>query len=174
MLHLSLFFLDHRMTYGASCIFLLLTFTSILHVLQCDQDTMEVGTAIVSVSYQDPENGENFKQTDNGRYGYRSAMETKYGDLIHVRTLDNKTRGCSSFTNAPNEDEAWIALIERGECSFDSKIHNAAIVHHASAVVVYDHEEADDILIMNHKGKMIMVGVRNKLCRMQLIVDTFC
>ena len=134
----------------------LLLLMTILTVIHCDhvdnKDTMAVGTAIVSVSYIDT-NGENLIQTDEGRYGYRSVMHPKQGNLIHVRTSDNKTKGCSPFVNAPTASgEPWIALIERGECKFDSKITNA-VLHEASAVVVYDHEHAADILIMDHEGK---------------------
>ena len=142
-----------------------------LHIVQSDdkQETMSVGTAIVSVTYQDV-NGENYIQTDEGRYGYRSAMHTKYGDLIHVRTSDNMTQGCSSFVNAPlSLDEPWIALIQRGLCSFDEKITNAVHEHHASAVVVYDHEPTEDILIMNHKGRNYPIHHKHTSCKINVL-----
>lgn len=47
-------------------------------------------------------------------------------------------------------DEPWIALIQRGDCTFTTKIENA-IRHGAKAVIVYTTEDKD-MVTMAHGG----------------------
>lgn len=107
--------------------------------------------AIVNITYRDPNTGSiHSEQSEMGLYGSESRTEPEWGWVVHIRTADNKTHGCSRPVNAPAE--RWIALIERGTCKFQDKILNAAILLNASAVVIYNHEYQDSLLTMKHTG----------------------
>ena len=98
----------------------------------------------------------NTREEESGRYGTDSLKDSEWGWVVHVRTADNKTHGCSAPVNIPKQ--RWIALIERGSCKFHEKIYNAAIVQNASAVVIYNDKHEQDLLTMEHKGKYFNTG----------------
>jgi hypothetical protein len=110
--------------------------------------------AIVNITFVDPVTGElRSDGIEIGRFGSESRLDTEWGIVVHIRTIDNRTDGCNSPPiNAPSE--RWIALIERGACNFQLKIHNAAIVSNASAVVVYNHQDDTSLITMKHTGKL--------------------
>ena len=112
--------------------------------------------ASVNITYTDPATGElrSEKTDDCGIYGAESRLDTEWGLVVHVRSEDNKTNGCARLVNVPSE--RWIALIERGDCSFHTKISNAAIVSNASAVVIYDASESS-LLTMKHNGNLCFI-----------------
>ena len=108
--------------------------------------------AIVNVTFIDPLTGVYHNDGNEfGRFGSESRLDSEWGIVVHIRTIDNRTDGCTSPpVNAP--PERWIALIERGSCNFQQKIHNAAISSNASAVVIYNHQDDNDLLRMKHTG----------------------
>lgn len=115
-------------------------------------------TAIVNITYRDPITGEmTSEKKELGRYGFKSRQDTEWGTVIHVRTASNETHGCSPPINVPNE--RWIALVERGSCKFTDKIYNSAVVKNASAVVIYNHKNEDELLTMDHNGRHFNVFV---------------
>ena len=58
----------------------------------------------------------------------------------------NTFAGCSGpFIQNWPKDEPWIALIQRGQCTFNQKISHAESLN-ASGVLIYDHEEGDGTL----------------------------
>ena len=98
-----------------------------------------------------------------GYYGYGSIIDHRKGTVVHVRSTNNKTDGCSPLinNNIPSSGE-WIALIQRGDCSFQTKITNAALKNNASAVVIYNNEADEDEkngkngqVVMNDKGILL-------------------
>jgi hypothetical protein len=106
--------------------------------------------AIINITYVDPQTGElRSERSEPGIYGSESRLDDEWGIVVHVRTTDNRTDGCSPVVNAPCE--RWIALIERGVCKFHQKIHNAAIVSNASAVVIYNFKDNEQLVTMKHK-----------------------
>ena len=110
--------------------------------------------AVVNITYKDPITGEQrTEKREIGRYGTTSRMDSEYGWVVHVRTEDNKTHGCTPPINVPKSKYKWVALVERGSCKFHKKIQNAAMVRNASAVVIYNHKETDDLLTMDHNGE---------------------
>ena len=111
--------------------------------------------AYINLSYVDPSTGEWRTESTKGMYGSESRLDDEWGFVVHVRTLDNRTDGCSPPVNAPSD--RWIALIRRGDCKFHQKIHNAGIISNASAVVVYDNEEAIHPLTMQHQGVIVII-----------------
>lgn len=120
---------------------------------QCEyKSTYTIYSAIVNITYKDPKTGEMLTlEEDSGRYGTGSRKDSEWGWVVHVRTTDNKTHGCTVPVNVPNT--RWIALIERGACKFHEKIHNAAVIQNASAVVIYNDKDELDLLTMEHKGE---------------------
>ena len=112
-------------------------------------------TAYVNITYLDPETNHVFKdrQIIHGHYGHGSIVDHRTGVVVHVRSANNLTDGCSPPVNVPGTGEKWIALVKRGDCSFQTKITNAAINSNASAVVIYDYEEiSKDGFVMNDRG----------------------
>lgn len=108
--------------------------------------------AIVNITYKDPVTGEqNTEKQEMGRYGTTSAPQMEKGWVVHVRSADKSNDGCEPIVNVPKSGERWIALIKRGQCRFHEKISNA-ISKNASAVVVYNHEDDEDLLTMEHQG----------------------
>lgn len=111
----------------------------------------DIYTAVVNLTYKDAGGVLKTEKNDIGRYGQNSRIEKEWGWVVHVRTADNQTHGCTPPTNVPKE--RWIALVSRGNCKFTKKILNAAVLRNASAVVIYNHEEDDELLTMDHKGE---------------------
>lgn len=65
--------------------------------------------------------------------------------------------GCSETTyTAPPSDADWIALVERGNCTFGTKAYSA-LNHGAKAILVYMHnEEPPDTLMSEIPGKFTL------------------
>lgn len=123
--------------------------------------------ANVNVTYQDPSTGSiHSEQSEMGLYGSESRTDPEWGSVVHIRTADNKTHGCSRPVNVPAE--RWIALVERGTCKFQDKIHNAAILLNASAVVIYNHEYHDNLLTMKHTGIIYIALSLRKLFQLNI------
>lgn len=122
--------------------------------VKCDEykSTFSMYHAVVNITYKDPATGHYRTEKDEiGRFGQNSRLDNEWGWVVHVRTADNHTHGCSPPVNVPKE--RWIALVERGGCKFTNKIINAAIIKNASAVVIYNHVSDDTLLTMDHKGE---------------------
>lgn len=107
--------------------------------------------ANVNLTYRTPATGIVYlEQSEMGLYGLDSRTDPEWGWVVHVRSADNSTHGCTRPVNAPAVDR-WIALVERGMCKFHDKIYNTAILTNASAVVIYNHQQqSQDFLIMKH------------------------
>ena len=121
-------------------------------------DELPVSTANLDIWYTDRSAGRRIRERVNGRYAVASPITPEYGRLVHVLTEDGKNDGCRALVNAPDASQGrWIALIQRGQCKFHDKVINAAWMHNASAVVVYDHVEESDMLIMHHFSKYCFV-----------------
>jgi len=117
-------------------------------------DELPVSTANLDVWYRDRVSGRRTRDRVTGRYAVASPITPEYGRLVHVRTEDGRNHGCQPLVNAPDASEGkWIALIQRGNCKFHDKVINAAWIYNASAVVVYNHMEESDLLIMHHFSK---------------------
>ena len=71
-----------------------------------------------------------------------------------IRSKFGEHDGCGEILdwNIPAGGKPWIALVARGECSFQQKLENLAKNYNASAVVVYDNEEEAELFIIKHTG----------------------
>lgn len=111
-------------------------------------------SAVVNFSYVDPATRTvRLKAGDIGRFGLSSRVEPEHGVVVHVRSGDGLHHGCRPPVNVPRGVRKWIALIRRGDCKFDEKIYNAAVMANASAVVVYNQKDEETLITMNHFGE---------------------
>lgn len=92
---------------------------------------------------------------DNGKFGLHSPKHGSKGWLYTL--IENNVHGCKEF-NVNVDKSPWIALIERGVCNFKEKIRNA-YKHNATAVIIYDHQDRDDEIIMSHDDADYLVAV---------------
>ncbi|XP_064637734.1 RING finger protein 150-like isoform X2 [Lineus longissimus] len=109
-------------------------------------------TAWVNITFKDVKTGRIITERGEiGRYGTNSKIAAESGVVVHVRhgPGGNTTNGCARPENAiPNEK--WVALVQRGTCKFHEKIHNVAKKRNASAVIIYDYEDGNDLITMEH------------------------
>ena len=121
--------------------------------LTTDVNHMNVISALVRFSFFDPETGKHIHgQGELGRYATNSPVHPVSGQLVHVQDKLGENNGCSAAPiDVPSVE--WIALIERGVCKFESKVINAAVYNNASAVVIYNNIEEDELVTMMHSGK---------------------
>lgn len=100
----------------------------------------------------------------SGVFGHKSILTEEKAALVHVKAAINRTvnTGCHASDNAPS-DQPWIALVQRGDCKFDVKVYTAARSN-ASAVVVYNFKDEDEILVMAHEDHGIVTVMIGKDC----------
>ncbi|XP_050984042.1 RING finger protein 148 isoform X2 [Labeo rohita] len=140
--------------HGRSCIWL-----SVLVFQYCFQlsASLVFWTAYVDVEYFDRVSNETVNsKCECGIFGVDSPLQLVSGQVV----LPNRDPlACSTDTTFTAEDQPWIALIKKGNCSYSQKIQ-AAQREGASAVVIYNidgtgnetllmpHPEADDIVAL--------------------------
>ena len=102
----------------------------------------EFTQAAVNVSYIDSWTGEVFRSEfgEIARYG-----NGKIGEAGGYLLVPNRTylHGCDfpwGTPHLPQSDTSWIAFVQRGGCSFDEKIANAARMN-ASGIIVYNNRD---------------------------------
>ena len=136
------------------CFLLLLN----LDQVRSEQLQMVTYTALVNITYRDPVTGQmRSEKEESARYAIQSRLDPEHGLVVHVKTGDNQTHGCSAPVNVPSV--RWIALVERGYCDFHQKIYNSAVLKNASAVVIYDNKDDHDLISMKQKGQSVTYSV---------------
>ena len=114
-------------------------------------------SAIITYTYNDSTRGELVTQSGEiGRFGIASRVAVESGWVVHVLTENGHNHGCSALVNAPRRTP-WVALVERGGCTFHKKVENSWLSN-ASAVVVYNHKDEDSLITMQHYRKLICDG----------------
>ncbi|RMX37511.1 hypothetical protein pdam_00012824 [Pocillopora damicornis] len=93
-----------------------------------------------------------------GKFGSNSPKRNEKGWLYTL--MGNNVNGCNVF-NVAVDRKPWIALIKRGVCNFKDKIINARN-HNATAVVIYDNKDSDEVVQMSHVGADTIVAVSIK------------
>ncbi|XP_078544791.1 E3 ubiquitin-protein ligase RNF128 isoform X1 [Lissotriton helveticus] len=130
------------------------------------------GNALVNVSYFSASSNRTVvDECECGLYGLNSPMAAAQGLVVTPKSAN--LQACSQTTEftAPGMPLPWIALIERGNCTFSEKI-NIAASRGAAAVVIYNtppgsgnqtipmlHYGTDNtvaIMIGNDKGREIL------------------
>ncbi|KAJ8401827.1 hypothetical protein AAFF_G00377980 [Aldrovandia affinis] len=92
-------------------------------------------TAYVEISYRNSSDNQTVRQIcECGLYGLNSPLDMVAGQ---VELPSSDPLACGSYTRFNSSAKAWIALIERGNCTFTEKIR-AATENGAVAVVIYN------------------------------------
>jgi len=86
-----------------------------------------------------------------GRYGLNSPLLSARG-LVGVPKSANR-QACNANTRFTTTKPPWIALIERGNCSFAEKIQLAARRGAAAAVIYNTQDKGNRTLVMMHLGE---------------------
>ncbi|XP_039622219.1 E3 ubiquitin-protein ligase RNF128 isoform X2 [Polypterus senegalus] len=119
-------------------------------------------TADVQISYDEPSNTdiEVSELCSCGLYGLNSPIRRASG-LVVTPAFEERL-ACDNATSFDNQDsEPWIALIERGNCTFTEKI-NLATRAGASVVVIYNYNVdglSNDTVPMKHEGTKNAVAI---------------
>lgn len=99
--------------------------------------------------------------SDDGTYGQNSPKVVTRGVVIapaaHNGVVDRQ--GCDPSTRflVPPRSVHWVALLQRGNCTFKEKILKAA-AYNATAVLIYNNS-TDKTVKMGHEGTGDMVAV---------------
>ncbi|KAG9338621.1 hypothetical protein JZ751_025459 [Albula glossodonta] len=92
-------------------------------------------TAKVEIKYTSPAGNQTVQRScECGVFGYNSPLAEASGQAA-LPIQD--PLACAKDTSFSNESEPWVALIERGNCTFTEKVQRAAR-QGASAVLIYN------------------------------------
>ncbi|XP_044137050.1 E3 ubiquitin-protein ligase RNF130 isoform X2 [Bufo gargarizans] len=120
---------------------------------------VEYYNAVVNVTAQEPGSK---PVLDAGRYGLDSPVTEAKGIIVTpVNTQGAPDRqGCDSHIRfpVPPNTKHWVALLQRGNCTFKEKILRAAS-HNATAVVIYNNNSNEDTVTMTHQGTGDIVAI---------------
>ena len=145
---------------------ILFTFYTVCGLAVCAHEQShneKVTHSILEIRYNNSKTGELVVDTgEYGHYGTQSRHAGESGILVHVQSVCKQPEGCGPGWAgcAPIEpklvpQKKWIALIRRGNCSFNQKIHYATKVSNASAVVLYNNQslqQGDQVYIPQTQG----------------------
>ncbi|XP_074739383.1 E3 ubiquitin-protein ligase RNF130 isoform X4 [Strix uralensis] len=120
-------------------------------------------TALINVTVLSPERGgPTLLRIDRGRYGQDSPKVDVKGLLVAPVPINGVADrlGCDPRTRfqVPPNTKQWIALLQRGNCTFREKILRAAS-HNATAVVIYNNISSEEPVTMTHQGTGDIVAV---------------
>ncbi|XP_069055616.1 E3 ubiquitin-protein ligase RNF130 isoform X4 [Pleurodeles waltl] len=128
---------------------------------RAENPNVEYYNAVVNVTLLFP-GGSPMHLRIDGRYGLDSPkIETKGVVLAPLPIHGVADRlGCDPQTrfHVPPNTKLWIALLQRGNCTFKEKILRAAS-HNATAVVIYDNVTKDEAVTMTHQGTGDIVAI---------------
>ena len=131
-------------------------------------------TAFINISYVHYANNSSrpvfhTDRTETGRYGTASNRDVR-GVAVEMISKESKLRGENiSLENESQNDEditgcfppfldnyplnePWIAVVKRGQCTFNEKVKHALELN-ASGVLVYDAENGKKLVSMKGKAK---------------------
>ncbi|XP_006631961.2 E3 ubiquitin-protein ligase RNF130 isoform X2 [Lepisosteus oculatus] len=120
-------------------------------------------SATVNVSVLDSKgNPKHILTKDDGRYGQNSRKAEAKGVVIAPAAIHGVAdrQGCDPQTHfiVPPKTTHWIALLQRGNCTFKEKILRATSFN-ASGVVIYNNSSKEDTVTMAHEGTGDTVAV---------------
>ena len=96
--------------------------------------------SIIEIRFNDSKTGKLMEAREEGHYAQDSRIAGEEGVLVHVRSIHNRSEGCDLIDPSIVPHKRWIALIKRGNCSFNDKVYFATKKSNASAVVLYNHQ----------------------------------
>ncbi|XP_062856597.1 E3 ubiquitin-protein ligase RNF130 isoform X2 [Trichomycterus rosablanca] len=123
----------------------------------------EYYSATINATIQEVKgNGRRIISKEDGRYGQNSPKTEVKGIIIIPSTVNGVVdmQGCCPYTRfvIPPKTTHWIALLQRGKCTFKEKILKAAAFN-ASAVLIYNNSSKEDTVTMAHEGTGDTVAV---------------
>ena len=91
---------------------------------------------------------------DSILFGFNSPQNAQFGQLIKTISFNSSNSkfnnyGCSRYVNELLPSN-YVALVSRGECSFETKI-KIAFECKASAIIVYNSENSAFVMFSNSK-----------------------
>ncbi|XP_062954749.1 RING finger protein 148 [Cynocephalus volans] len=96
---------------------------------------------------------------DSGVFGNHSPLERVSGAVVLPERWNQNA--CNPLTNfsRPEQADSWLALIERGGCTFTQKI-NVAAEKGANGVIIYNYPgTGNKVFPMSHRGTENIVAV---------------
>ncbi|XP_007474240.1 E3 ubiquitin-protein ligase RNF130 isoform X2 [Monodelphis domestica] len=134
-----------------------------LRAAGADIASQEYYTALINVTVHEPgRDGPWTFRIDRGRYGLDSPKVEVRGQVLAPLPLHGAADhlGCDPQTrfHVPPDIKQWIALLQRGNCTFKEKISRAAL-HNAIAVVIYNNKSNEETVTMTHQGTGDIVAV---------------
>ncbi|XP_056327937.1 E3 ubiquitin-protein ligase RNF130 isoform X2 [Danio aesculapii] len=161
-----------RLAAPASCssclLALILTFVSPRCSLSIGADKTMVNkedyySAIVNATVLDHKgNPQQMVTKNDGRYGQNSPKTEAKGIVVAPAAVNGAVdlQGCCPHTRfiVPPKTTHWVAIMQRGKCTFKEKILKAAAFN-ASAVIIYNNNTKEDTVTMAHEGTGDIVAV---------------
>ncbi|XP_023651732.1 E3 ubiquitin-protein ligase RNF128a isoform X2 [Paramormyrops kingsleyae] len=134
------------------CSFVLLWFTSF-----AVQNGSASVTAFVEIRYLNASSNQVVRQVcECGWYGMQSLIAIAYGQV--ELPAENLT-ACGPHVRFNSSADSWIALIERGDCTFSEKINSALKAGAAAVVIFNDADSRNDDRAMSHPGTGYTVAI---------------
>ncbi|XP_053154482.1 E3 ubiquitin-protein ligase RNF130 isoform X2 [Hemicordylus capensis] len=142
---------------------ILVLFNCCAFLASADNANQAYYTALINVTVLNPERSTHtLLVVDRGRYGQDSPKVAVKGLLLAPLPINGVADrlGCDPRTRfqVPPNTKQWIALLQRGNCTFRQKILRAAF-HNASAVVIYNNVSGEEPVLMTHQGTGDIVTV---------------
>uniref|UniRef100_A0A0B8RVK5 E3 ubiquitin-protein ligase RNF130 n=1 Tax=Philothamnus irregularis TaxID=1899461 RepID=A0A0B8RVK5_9SAUR len=128
-----------------------------------DNSNLIYYTALINITVLNPDRSTSASITlERARYGQTSPKIAVKGLLLAPLPINGvpDRLGCDPRTRfqVPPNTKQWIALLQRGNCTFKQKILRAAS-HNASAVVIYNNVSGNEPVTMTHQGTGDIVTV---------------
>lgn len=91
------------------------------------------------------------------------AMKNELNSFFCLFFIAVDLQGCCPYTRfvVPPKTTHWVAIMQRGKCTFKEKILKAAAFN-ASAVIIYNNGSKEDTVTMAHEGTLYNLCSYNK------------
>ncbi|XP_035267807.1 RING finger protein 148-like isoform X1 [Anguilla anguilla] len=139
----------HSFSWFWACLWLLLA-------VQREAMASVFWTAYVEIRYKSPTDNQTVRRMcECGVYGNNAAMGSTYGRVELPVPDPLACDPTTTFTDHLGDQDNWVALIKRGNCTFSEKVRRAAR-QGASAVVIYNLDGTG-----NETSPMYLEGARD-------------
>ncbi|KAM8910072.1 E3 ubiquitin-protein ligase RNF130 [Spinachia spinachia] len=145
-------------------LFLVLVLTRSVAATRSDRNTVSdeyVGATVNATIMDGRGNVVQMMSSDEGTYGHNSPKLDTKGLVItpaqHHGVVDRQGCDPSTCFLVPPRNAHWVALLQRGNCTFKEKILKAA-AYNATAVLIYNNS-TDKTVKMGHEGTGDTVAV---------------
>ena len=149
-------------------LFITMSQLGILPLFAFSNDNIKFVSALLNASYKEMDNAKQIQiwrhLTDQGIYGTGAERRAAEGYIYYEKDND----WCEPvIPKIPSSYKTWIALIERGNCEFVTKILHAKRVN-ASAVIIFDNDSSgtrldDSPMRCYGVGSIVAVSISKEL-----------